>query len=119
MKLTAMRGDDAARVLCDLIEPASRILEDSKTADAFTALASLAERKMPPIAMTMAAVMALRPIVKAHGEDLFEIAAALIGKELAEVKKQPLLKTVQEVRAVWTEDIRDFFTSSAPSAPEE
>ena len=43
MKLTAMRGDDAARVLCDLIEPASRILEDSKTADAFTALASLAE----------------------------------------------------------------------------
>lgn len=119
MKLTAMRGDEAALVLCDLIEPASRILEDAKTADAFIALASLAERKMPPIAMTMAAVMALRPVVKAHGDDLFEIAAALIGKELAEVKKQPLLKTVQEVRAVWTEDIRDFFTSSAPSAPEE
>ena len=70
MKLTAMRGDDAARVLCDLIEPASRILEDAKTADAFTSLASLAERKMPPIAMTMAAVMALRPIVKAHGGEM-------------------------------------------------
>lgn len=119
MKLTAMRGDEAALVLCDLIEPATRILEDAKTADAFTAIAGLAERKMPPIAMTMAAVMALRPIVKAHGDDLFAIAAVLIGKELDEVRKQPLLKTVQEVRAVWTEDIRDFFTSSAHSAPEE
>lgn len=119
MKITAMHGAEALNVLCDLIEPASRILEDQVTAEAMRKLTALSGKKMHPIALYALIGVALRPVIKAHGDDLMQIAAALTGKPLDEVRKQPLLDTIKDVRAVWDDDLRDFFTSSAPTAAAE
>lgn len=119
MRLFEMHGADALNALCDLVEPASRIVDDQETLEAFRKLALLDAKKIHPWAMWASMGMILRPVIKAHSEDLMQIAAALTGKPLDEVSKQPLMQTVQEVRAVWDKDIRDFFISSAPTAPEE
>ena len=119
MKITAMRGADALNALCDLVEPASRIVEDQVTLEAFRKLSLLDGKSLHPMAMYAMMAMILRPVIKAHSEDLMQIAAALTGKPLDEVRKQTLMQTVKEVRAVWDEDIRDFFISSVPMVPEK
>lgn len=119
MKLFEMRGADALNALCDLVEPASRIIEDRVTQEAFRKLSLLGDKTMHPMAVYAVTALTLRPVVKAHAEDLMRIAAALTGKPLDEVQAQPLMKTFKEVREVWDEDIRAFFTSSAPTAPEK
>ena len=51
MKITAMRGADALNALCDLVEPASRIVEDQVTLEAFRKLSLLDGKSLHPMAM--------------------------------------------------------------------
>lgn len=119
MKLTTMRGDAALVMLCDLIAPATRIIEDAVTAEALRKISAIDGRKMPPALQYAAIAIAVEPVLRAHSEDIFAIAAALIGKDSKTTKAQPLMQTVQEVKAVWDEELRGFFTSSGASAAEE
>ena len=116
MRLSEMAGLDALGMLCEVIQPASVILEDHKTAEAFTMCAKALEKPLPPVAQYMLLAKAFAPVVKAHTEECFAVAAALLGKPYEEVCKQRLTKTLMELREVWNEDLRDFFTSSSDTA---
>lgn len=119
MRLTAMESDKALAALCDLVDPASAILEDKKTADAFALCAKALEKPMPVMVQCLVVAKAFAPVIKAHQEECISAAAVLLGKTCDEVRKQRLTKTITELRAVWDEDLRDFFTSSVDMAGEK
>lgn len=119
MRLSAMNGQEAIETLCELIEPASVILEDKKTADALTACAKTLEKPLPALAQCMVVAKAFAPVIKAHQTECFVLVAALLGKPYDVVCKQRLTKTIKELREVWDEDIRDFFTSSGDTVQEK
>lgn len=119
MRLSQMPGLEALGVLCDLVEPATVILEDKKTADAFSACAVVLEKPLPTIAQCMLFAKAFAPVVQAHAQECCAIASVLLGKPYEEVSKQRLTKTIKELREVWDEDLRDFFTSSVDMAAEK
>lgn len=119
MRLTAMEGDKALEALCDMVDPASAILEDKKTADAFAMCAKALEKPMPVMVQCLVVAKAFAPVIKAHHEECIAVAAVLLGKTCDEVRKQKLTKTITELRAIWDEDLRDFFTSSVDTAGEK
>ena len=113
MKLTEMRGDEAARVLCDLIDPMTHLMQAQGFDAIITRLEQLAKMHPPAVVFYPLALVTIKPLLANHREDLFALAAALVGKNVEEVCAQPILKTVKEVQEAWSGELHDFFTSSA------
>lgn len=119
MKLTAMRGDEAVCVLCDLIDPMTNLMQTPGFDAVLAKLERLGQTNPPPIVFYPLALVTMKPLLKEHQDDLFALAAALVGKTLEDVQQQPLLQTLREVREAWSGELHDFFTSSAVTEKEE
>lgn len=113
MKLFEMRGADAVDVLVDLSEPLSRLIANKDTGDVLLKVSKLCSVGMPAVLLCPLLVVTLAPLLRDNKEDMLRIAAVLTGKSYEEVCDQQIHRTVKDMVAVWDQDLRDFFTSSA------
>ena len=119
MKITEMYGVDALNLLCDIAVPAARVMQDPMMAQALKDMGKLDVLHTPKVMLYAQMMTIYEPVLRAHIDDVVQIAAAMTGKTADEVSKQPLPVTLKEVRAVWDKDLRDFFSSSGVMAPAE
>lgn len=119
MRLFEMRGDDAAHVLVDLADPISRLVSNQEIGKALSKVERLCSTGMPGVMLCPLLVVAFKPLLQSNREDLFRVAAALLGKSYEEICAQPIHRTVRGVMDVWEHDLRDFFTSSADTEAAE
>lgn len=113
MKLFEMRGEDAVDVLVDLSEPLSRLIANKATGDVLLKVCKLCSMGMPAVLLCPLVIVTLTPLLRENKEDVLRVAAALTGKPYEDVCEQQIHRTVKEMVAVWDQDLRVFFISSA------
>jgi len=119
MKISEMHGIDALTLLCDISVPAARVMQDPMMAQALKDMGKLDILHTPKVMLYAQIMTIFEPVLRAHMDDVVQIAAALTGKTVGDVRKQPLPVTIREVRSVWDKDLRDFFSSSGDTAHAE
>lgn len=120
MKLSEFTTDKAADVLCEVGVYALNIVEDAEL------MAALKSGIGDTSGMTVAEMYAvgvqkistlLPMVLKKHKDDVFGILAALNETGIDEIKKQKIIKTMEQVREeVMDEELLLFFKSCAPEA---
>ena len=110
MKLTEMNTEQLTRTLCALAGPVCRIAEDVRVQAAMAALAEAGLGELPLNEAVPMLIANLVPVMLGtHAEEVWQIAAALTGKQEAEIRAQSGLQTIDELRRVWSEELIDFF----------
>lgn len=108
MKISEMSTEQLAGVLVDLAEPVSEIVNDDATTDAFKRIVG----EQNDLNQIGAFIREIIPLVfSTHFDSMCKIVATLTGKTPAEVKAQKGLQTINEAKAVFDEDLLDFFKS--------
>lgn len=110
MKLHEMDTETMADVICNISDPVSHIIDDKKIMDG---IAKIAEKHDGETVANKVAVIirTFVPILlKSHREDMFAIVAAMSGKKVNDVRHQPFMDTVMDIKNLADKDLLDFFT---------
>lgn len=111
MRLSEMETEQAVRLLCALTEPMCRIAEDEQTQDVVSELTDAGLSGLPPLKAWALAWSRLSPLLlHDHAAEVWEIAAALLGKTAAEVRRQRAGETLAQLRECWDEELLGFFS---------
>lgn len=111
-----MATDQAADILCRLVDPLERIGRDREFLER-TAQIAAKRHSMTRIEMAVEAFSVLVPfLLSRHREDLYEVLAITTGKPLEAIEMQPLHVTVNDVQSCLRDGIMSFFPSSGSSA---
>lgn len=104
-----MNTEELARTLCRLTPPVCRMAGDPRVARALREAGEAGKEPLVTVASRLWA--ALAPVLLAeHGEDLWEAAAILTGKDAAQVRAQPGMETIRELWRCWDEELAAFFS---------
>lgn len=117
MKLHDMNTVELKNTLCRLVGPMCRIAEDERTQAAFDALAQDRLSRLPLLKGLSAVMAELAPILlQRHWDDMLQIASAVTGKSVGELRAQNGIATVAEFISCLDEDLGAFFSFAADSA---
>lgn len=106
--ITRIPGEKAVDRLAAISEAAALIAQDAATTEALRNIGAIdakGKTKMQVFGEVAAFVL---PVAGAHGAELWEIVAELLGEDVENVKAQPFLNTVKKLRDVFLE-LREAF----------
>lgn len=104
MKISEMSTERGMDVLCRIVEPVGRIMEDTET------ISSLRAGENETLAQMATRIVGV--LLKTHRADTVEILAALGGVSSKKIKEQSFLTTVgQVIEYAKDEELVGFFRS--------
>lgn len=110
MKLSQMTTDQAADVLVRIAEPAANLMHDDEMLAVIQRLAeSDGSNALKFISDNLVAVTGV--LLGSHKHDVYEILAALSGKDEATISGQKITDTIRDIRDCWDGDLLGFFGS--------
>lgn len=109
MKISQMSTAQAAKAMLQMMEPVQNILKDEKLLPAINTLMNMGNVESV-IAYALKEVFPL--LLDAHAKDAYAIIGALNGKSADVIAKQNILKTIEEIKDCFDQDLIDFFKSS-------
>ena len=115
MKFSELTTENGLDVLCEITPYLGNIITDEELSNEIrrkTKLGASATR-LEVYAAAIDKLTKLLPIIlKTHRDDVYGIIAAVNNKPVADVRKQPLIKTAIDIRdIVRDKDFADFFKS--------
>lgn len=117
MKLSEMNTQQLAKCLCEIAGPISRIGQNPKIEAAMRKRAQeTGEQGKTVVSVASAMIGDMVPVVLGTCfEDVLTIVSAMTGKSVEEIRAQPGMQTIADVRDMLDRDFFDFFNSSAAS----
>ena len=110
---------EAGALLLDLVDPLEKLMGDKNFGNVLSKVCGLAKMNPPAVVFYPLALVAIKPLLKDHTNDLLALAAVLIGKPYEEVREQTLMQTMHDLRGVNCEELVDFFGLSADTGREK
>lgn len=96
-------GEECFVYLAQAGDAISTLIKDEKVMDVLRAISAI-DRKGRTVAHIFGEVVQMAsPVVSAHTDECWKLAAALLTKTEAEVRQQPLFATMKELREVFEE----------------
>ena len=111
-----MTTEQLADALLIIAEPVGRLMEDEKLIKYIDSFGKKNTGKTMLAVISDALTSALPLLLKDHREDIYKIISALTGKSIMDIRNQPGVRTIMDVRQIWDKDLQDFFTQFAASA---
>lgn len=98
-KLSELNGVEMADVLCEIIEPMGRLMDDEKVVDCFGKLAEIIKSNPSQMLFLAKCMREVTPVFLGteHRDDTFMIIAALNGVTVDEVKAKPGVDLIMDV----------------------
>ena len=121
MKLSQLKTEDAASVLCEVSVNVINIIKDKGLMDTLRSKIDgedLSKAEMWAIAVEKMGTL-IPILLRDHRDDVFSIVAAVNGKTLDDVKNQSIISTMMDIRDIIKDkDMVAFFKSCAPGVKE-
>lgn len=98
-KLNELNGVEMADVLCEIIEPMGRLMDDEKVVDCFGKLADIIKSNPSQMLFMAKCLREVTPVFLGteHRDDTFAIVATLSGTTVDEVKEKPGVDLIMDV----------------------
>ena len=98
-KIAEMNTEELGLMLCQIAEPASRIMSDGYVSEAFVEMGKRLDKKATMLQNIAVFVSVLVPVLlgERHRNDTYEVLAALEGKTPEDIRKQNGFKTAKEL----------------------
>ena len=117
MKISTMTTDQAADVLCQIVEPIETIGMDAEFQAKLTDIAEknkARERAMNGVESVTSLISLIVPLLlKNCRQETYTILSALTGKPVKELAAQSVMQTMRDAKDCIDQDLIDFFKSSA------
>lgn len=112
MKLSEMPTIQAAACMVDLAAPVEKIMSHPKVAEM---LESRGKTTMSVIDFAKVIIQLVPVMMRDYYKDMVRVVAVLTNKSTEEINAQPIKETIADIRGFWDEDLKTFFSSSAPT----
>jgi len=120
MKLSELKTEELAELLCVLTPPVCRMARDPEVLAAFDKVSFGGMDAMPPLAGAALVWEALIPLLmRRHRDDVYAVLAALTGKTAEGIARQRGLETLKDLQSVWDGELAAFFTCAGTAEQEK